>query len=492
MAPTVTGGQQQMDIDLDDDAAIPILFNAHRGLGWQPEFQYRLGWLKGENGGGNWTLRLRDDTSNTSGGTLASWSLTICEPPPEPVCNGVPVTVYSSDFEADAGGFTHSGTADSWARGLPSAAPITTCHSGTSCWKTNLAGTYSASSDQDLLSPNISLSGLGAPIRLTWAQRFQMENANFDFMSAQVREPGPDNVTTLFQWLDATMTDTVGSPPTPLHETAGWGLVRRSIDAYADKTIQLRWNVTTDDSVQLAGLAVDDVTVTACCTAASCSDGNPCTDDVCTPSGCTHVHNTASCSDGNPCTGPDSCGGGTCQPGANPCDDHDACTEDVCEGQGSCTYPPASCDDSNVCTDDSCHPVTGCGHANNANPCDDLDACTVNDTCGGGLCSGAPLTLTEATGLSFAADKETVTWSAVANATKYDAIRGELAGLPVGPGLGDEICAPDLATPSLTAGGDPAVGQGFWYLSRASNHACVVAGSWGNATSGPRVTTTCP
>jgi subtilisin-like proprotein convertase family protein len=384
-APTAIGGQQQMDIDLDDEAGIPIIFNAHRGLGWQPEFNYRLGWLKGENGGGNWTLRLRDDLAN-NGGTLSSWSITICEPPPAPVCNGVPVTVYSSDFEADAGGFTHSGAADEWARGLPTAAPITTCNSGTNCWKTDLTGTYNANSNQDLLSPNISLSGLGAPIQVTWAQRYQMESTSFDFMSAQVREPGPTNVTTLFQWMDATMTDTVGSPSVTLNESAGWGLMRRSIDAYANRTIQLRWNVTTDGSVQLGGLAVDDVTVTACCTAASCNDGNPCTDDVCTPSGCTHVNNTGPCSDGNACTGPDVCGGGICQPGPNPCNDNNACTQDVCDGQGGCTNPPVNCDDSNGCTDDSCDISLGCQHANNTLPCTDNNACTQGDICAGGAC----------------------------------------------------------------------------------------------------------
>jgi len=391
VAPTAVGGQTQMDIDVDDEAGIPPLFGVHRGPAWQTEANYRLGWLKGENGGGPWTLRLRDDINNANGGTLVSWAITICEPPPPPVCGGVAVTVYSSDFEASDGGFTHSGVLDQWARGLPTAAPITTCNSGTNCWKTNLAGLYNANSNQDLVSPNISLSGLAAPIQVTWAQKFQMETTNFDFMSAQVREPGPVNISTLYQWLDGTMTDTVGSPAVTLNETAGWGLVRRSIDAYANKTIQLRWNITTDGSVQLAGLAVDDVTVTACCTAASCNDGNPCTDDVCGASGCTHVPNAAPCDDGNPCTGPDVCGGGTCHPGANPCDDGNACTNDICGAGGSCSYTPVVCVDGNPCTDDACSPLTGCVFTNNTIPCDDGNVCTLGDACAGGVCVPGPL-----------------------------------------------------------------------------------------------------
>ncbi len=49
-----------------------------------------------------------------------------------------------------------------------------------------------------------------------------------------------------------------------------------------------------------------------CSTNADCSDGNPCTDDVCNSPGtiassCSHVNSTAACDDGNACTGPDVC-----------------------------------------------------------------------------------------------------------------------------------------------------------------------------------------
>jgi subtilisin-like proprotein convertase family protein len=58
LAPTATGGQQQMDADFDDEPASRP-FHSHRGMGWQTELNYRLGWFKGESAGGNWTLRLR-------------------------------------------------------------------------------------------------------------------------------------------------------------------------------------------------------------------------------------------------------------------------------------------------------------------------------------------------------------------------------------------------------------------------------------------------
>ena len=81
--------------------------------------------------------------------------------------------------------------------------------------------------------------------------------------------------------------------------------------------------------------------------------------------------------------------------------------------------------------------------------------------------------------------------SAVAGATRYDALRGDLASFPVGPGGGDEFCFNDLAGPSVTDATVPAPGTGFWYLSRGEN-ACG-NGSYGTQSNlTPRISTTCP
>ncbi len=106
-------------------------------------------------------------------------------------------------------------------------------------------------------------------------------------------------------------------------------------------------------------------------TAVSCDDTNPCTDDSCSPSsGCVHAPNSASCDDGNACTVGDTCGGGSCNPGA-----------------------PLGCDDGNSCTDDTCDPASGCVHTNNTAPCGvQGNACVTAGTCGGGEChAGAPV-----------------------------------------------------------------------------------------------------
>ena len=258
--------QMPMDLVLDDEAGIPIgLFTVMSGMAYMPELAYRLSWFDGEDAGGTWTLDLRDDTA-ASGGTLTGWSLTICEPPPPPACpaGAVLEVVFNTDFESGAAGFTHSGTADEWELGLPTFAPLTTCNSGSSCWATDLDNTYNASSIQDLLSPNINLAGLVAPVTVTWAQRYQIESASFDHLSVDFQEAGGANPTRLFEWLDATMTDTVGGPTVTLNESSGWSQLSADASAYAGLNTELRFHLDSDTTVQLAGLAIDDVSVTAC------------------------------------------------------------------------------------------------------------------------------------------------------------------------------------------------------------------------------------
>jgi hypothetical protein len=104
-----------------------------------------------------------------------------------------------------------------------------------------------------------------------------------------------------------------------------------------------------------------------------------------------------------------------------------------------------------------------------------------------GTCSFPP----ETGGLSVAADKETATWSPTAFATRYDVVRGSLGALPSGPGGGDEACFNDLPGPSFADPSVPAVGTGFWYVSRGEN-SCG-NGSFGQQSDGTaRGTTTCP
>jgi uncharacterized repeat protein (TIGR01451 family) len=284
-----TGGQTMMDVVFDDEAGVTPAFTVLRGVRYKPENNstagtastsgaYRLAAFDGENAGGTWTLDLRDDTAGANGGTLTAWSLRICEAPPPPTCppGFTTQTVYSTDFEAGAAGFTHSGAQDEWELGLPATVATTTanpvaafntCNSGVNCWKTDLDNTYNASSNQDLLSPNINLAGLTAPVVVRWAQRHQVETANFDHMFVDHQQVGGATPVRLYEWLDPTPISAsagTGNPQANIGGSYGWGVFERRADSLAGLNTELRFHLDSDTTVQFAGLAIDDVSVTAC------------------------------------------------------------------------------------------------------------------------------------------------------------------------------------------------------------------------------------
>jgi uncharacterized repeat protein (TIGR01451 family) len=272
-----TGSQRtSLDVVFDDEAAVPPSFQNSVGQRLQPEFNYRLSHYDGEDAGGTWTLSVRDDATGDIG-SITGWSIEICEAPPPPACapGFTQQTVYSTDFESGAAGFTHSGTLDEWELGLPAtaatatgspAAAFNTCASGTSCWKTDLDNTYEPSSSQDLLSPAISLGGLSPPVVVSWSQRYQMDTANNDHYTVSLQPLGtPSSAVRLFDWLGATMADSIGQPPVTVGASAGWGVVRARADALAGINVELLFHLDSNSGVtNFGGAAIDDVTVTAC------------------------------------------------------------------------------------------------------------------------------------------------------------------------------------------------------------------------------------
>jgi uncharacterized repeat protein (TIGR01451 family) len=261
--------QTKFDVTFDDEAAIPPDLNWLQSIRYMPEREYRLNWFDGVNAGGTWTLDLRDDEVS-NGGALTGWSLRICEPtpPPPPTCPpGLALqTAYSSDFEAGDGGFTHNGTADEWERGLPAYAPITTCNSGTGCWKTDLDNTYNPNSSQTLRSPPIDLGEFFPPVIVRWAQQYQLQDIGNDGYWAGAQEVGnPVGNMTLFQWQDRTIGDDLaGNPEERVPQAAGWSESSVLIDAFAGKRIELEFRLSSNEAAQFAGVAIDDVSVMAC------------------------------------------------------------------------------------------------------------------------------------------------------------------------------------------------------------------------------------
>lgn len=260
--------QTLMNQTLDDDGAIPPLFAAANNMINKPELAYRLDWFRGENPNGDWNLDIRDDSStNTTPGTLNSWALTVCD---EPAVVGN--LIYSENFEASDGGYTHSGTADEWERGLPATvaqtvtspfiAAFNTCASGTNCWKTDLDNTYNISSNQNLVSPTLNLTQYPGTIKLYWQQRYQMESISFDRIWVRVTNVN-NAADTRIVWAstNASMGETVGlgASLANIPESAGWGRYNADISDFAGKAITVQFHMETDSSVNYGGWAVDDV-----------------------------------------------------------------------------------------------------------------------------------------------------------------------------------------------------------------------------------------
>jgi hypothetical protein len=120
-------------------------------------------------------------------------------------------------------------------------------------------------------------------------------------------------------------------------------------------------------------------------TAPDCNDGIPCTVDTCNPltGACQHAPDDAVCDNRNPCDGEETCDSAAgCQRGTPvDCSDGLPCTEDVCDpATGSCSHVPENsrCDDGMYCNGaETCDPTAGCV-AGPAPSCDDGVACTID------------------------------------------------------------------------------------------------------------------
>jgi hypothetical protein len=185
---------------------------------------------------------------------------------------------------------------------------------------------------------------------------------------------------------------------------------------------------------------------------ALCDDGNPCTSDVCKPQG--------------GCVS-------TPEPDGTSCDDQNICNgNDRCNGYGYCNSDFSTlCGPSYPCIISGCNPMTGCTYDYDpaGTSCSDGDACNGDEVCDGyGIClDGTPAPVPpEVSGLVAAADKVSFAWAVAQDATAYDAVRGLVSQLPVGPGAADELCFGNLPGASLNDPSAPASGVAYWYLAR--------------------------
>ncbi len=200
----------------------------------------------------------------------------------------------------------------------------------------------------------------------------------------------------------------------------------------------------------------------------ACDDANPCTQDECSPAGCTHTPlDGAPCDDADPCTLDDACLAGSCQ-GATPlCSDGLDCTFDLCAADGECFHPIKSgfCRIGGTCVPDGQEGPLACtvcrtdlsqdswSDAMDGILCDDQDPCTVGDVCSLGQCSGNGICDDGLWCTKDVCDPESAECSFVPT---------------VGTCLIDSVCWPEGASPADESGQclvcDPAVSSSSWSL----------------------------
>lgn len=132
------------------------------------------------------------------------------------------------------------------------------------------------------------------------------------------------------------------------------------------------------------------------CDPAVCDDGDPCTADDCSTSGCTH----STIPDGTVCGAAGQlCVAGSCR--AVEClQDADCTNADSCDGDEVCVDffcaagPRLECPAPTQCRDSGCSAESGCWSVDlpDGTVCDDGSASTFDDRCVAGQCTGVPAT----------------------------------------------------------------------------------------------------
>jgi bacillopeptidase F (M6 metalloprotease family)/subtilisin family serine protease len=164
------------------------------------------------------------------------------------------VVAFQDDMESGDGSWTHSGAADSWQRGTPTAGP-SGAHSGTNLWGTNLGGNYAPDTNASLMTPPVSLAGM-TTVSLQFAQWYSMEK-DFDNGRVEVSADGGSTWTTLATYTSPSYS---GTP-------VGWEVPVIDLSSYAGQTVQIRFRMQSDSSVQFAGWYIDDVRIAGLSTA---------------------------------------------------------------------------------------------------------------------------------------------------------------------------------------------------------------------------------
>ncbi|HOZ38723.1 MAG TPA: S8 family serine peptidase [Anaerolineaceae bacterium] len=159
-------------------------------------------------------------------------------------------TVFSSNFDADNGGFVASGTNSTWAWGVPTSGPGA-AYSAPNAWATNLAGYYNNSEESYITSPVIDLSAhAGLAPTISFMHWYNSESNTWDWGSVEASMDGGATWNVIWQKF--------GTSVDP------WTPKSLQLDpAYAVSNFRFRFHFHSDSSVNsYYGWYIDDVAVT--------------------------------------------------------------------------------------------------------------------------------------------------------------------------------------------------------------------------------------
>ncbi|HPR35155.1 MAG TPA: S8 family serine peptidase [Anaerolineaceae bacterium] len=160
-----------------------------------------------------------------------------------------PTTVFTTNFDADNGGFVASGTNSTWAWGAPTSGPGAP-YSAPNVWATNLAGNYNNSEESYITSPAIDLSSYaGQAPTISFMHWYNSESNTWDYGSVEASKDGGATWDIIWQKFGVLVDP--------------WTAKSLQLDpSYAVSNFQFRFHFHSDSSVNsYSGWYIDDVAV---------------------------------------------------------------------------------------------------------------------------------------------------------------------------------------------------------------------------------------
>jgi lysyl endopeptidase len=179
-----------------------------------------------------------------------------------------PRVEFTDDFESGVGLWTHSGTQDTWTL---SGSMV---HGGSFAW---YAQDPDSVSDQRLVSPPVDLPSSGSGLTLQYWNHQEMESSYDGCYDGGILEISTDGgatwtqlPTTVMQTdpYDGTVSSSYSNPLAGLQAWCGdpqdWLRSVADINAYAGHTVNFRFRLGSDSSVNRDGWHIDDLKVQSC------------------------------------------------------------------------------------------------------------------------------------------------------------------------------------------------------------------------------------